>query len=367
MGLPPRSYEIQLLYGMADPIKHALVRLEQRVRVYTPFGQLLPGMAYLVRRLLENTANESFLRQGFVENTSEEKLGAIGVHISRWVTSHGLAYNISTDLRYFDLIVPCGIRDVVMTSVAQELGRTDTAAIWTEIASPSNTGRQRLLQRLAGRPLGFAGYHCDHRAERASHDRVARANPGFIGRGSRQRRRDGEPPGLGVDRHLNANAAEFLLDLHIKLRQVVGTDVIRVRVELVHHAPQRRLDQLPPIDVLDVVTFDLLERVGEHPHQFEILVFFGDRPGNLVFGFALFACNGVVIGIIVLVVGAQRASATEHERNERHHKNPSTPRHDTDSFRLILYKARAPTASNSRALRSFKQDGTGFAQIIRKP
>ncbi len=74
MGLPPRSYEIQQLFGMADPIKHALVRLEQRVRVYTPFGQLLPGMAYLVRRLLENTANTSFLRASFSENVPEEKL-----------------------------------------------------------------------------------------------------------------------------------------------------------------------------------------------------------------------------------------------------------------------------------------------------
>ena len=44
-----------MLYGMADPIKDALVGMGQRVRIYTPYGQLLPGMAYLVRRLLENT------------------------------------------------------------------------------------------------------------------------------------------------------------------------------------------------------------------------------------------------------------------------------------------------------------------------
>ncbi|HEX8913533.1 MAG TPA: proline dehydrogenase family protein, partial [Humisphaera sp.] len=73
-GLPPRGYEFQMLYGMADPIKDVLVRMGHRVRVYTPFGQLLPGMAYLVRRLLENTSNESFLKAGFADGASEERL-----------------------------------------------------------------------------------------------------------------------------------------------------------------------------------------------------------------------------------------------------------------------------------------------------
>jgi lipoyl(octanoyl) transferase len=63
--------------------------------------------------------------------TGNRKLASIGIHVKQWVTYHGFALNVTTDLDYFDLIVPCGIRNVVMTSVAQELGRTD-AALWNE-------------------------------------------------------------------------------------------------------------------------------------------------------------------------------------------------------------------------------------------
>jgi len=68
------SYELQMLYGMAEPIRRALIARGERVRVYAPVGNLLIGMAYLVRRLLENTSNESFLRQRFVETKNLDEL-----------------------------------------------------------------------------------------------------------------------------------------------------------------------------------------------------------------------------------------------------------------------------------------------------
>ncbi len=74
LGLAQNAFEIQMLHGMGDPIKAAIRGMGLRLREYAPVGELIPGMAYLVRRLLENTANDSFLRQRFVEGAAVDEL-----------------------------------------------------------------------------------------------------------------------------------------------------------------------------------------------------------------------------------------------------------------------------------------------------
>ena len=73
-GLPPSALELQMLHGMGEQLKAASVELGLRLREYVPVGQMIPGMAYLVRRLLENTSNESWLKAGFMDQASTDRL-----------------------------------------------------------------------------------------------------------------------------------------------------------------------------------------------------------------------------------------------------------------------------------------------------
>lgn len=78
--------------------------------------------------------------------TRGRKIASIGIHVKQWVTFHGFALNVSTDLSYFDLIVPCGIKDVTMTSVARELARDDSVALWEESRQAVVTGMADAFQ-----------------------------------------------------------------------------------------------------------------------------------------------------------------------------------------------------------------------------
>ncbi|WP_374078936.1 L-glutamate gamma-semialdehyde dehydrogenase [Bdellovibrio bacteriovorus] len=74
LNIPKEALEFQMLYGMAEPIKKTLVDMGYRLREYAPVGELIPGMAYLVRRLLENSSNESWLRGKFADNKTTAEL-----------------------------------------------------------------------------------------------------------------------------------------------------------------------------------------------------------------------------------------------------------------------------------------------------
>ena len=74
LNVPAKAFQFQMLYGMAEPVRRALLKTGHEVTVYTPMGEFIPGMAYLIRRLLENSSDESFLRKSFFENLPFEEL-----------------------------------------------------------------------------------------------------------------------------------------------------------------------------------------------------------------------------------------------------------------------------------------------------
>jgi lipoate-protein ligase B len=78
--------------------------------------------------------------------TNGRKLASIGVHARSWVTWHGFALNVETDLGYFDLMVPCGIADVVMTSVARELVEDASGTAVAPYPSLAHDVRESVVQ-----------------------------------------------------------------------------------------------------------------------------------------------------------------------------------------------------------------------------
>ncbi|MGD1920429.1 MAG: proline dehydrogenase family protein, partial [Pleurocapsa sp.] len=126
LNIPSRRYEMKVLYGMGDKLAQALVKRGHRVRVYSPYGELLPGMAYLIRRLLENTANSSFIKQNQSDKPIDELIAPPVVDNNngrgeRHFAQQGLHYAPDTD--YADTAKRTKAEQALQT-VKQQLGQT---------------------------------------------------------------------------------------------------------------------------------------------------------------------------------------------------------------------------------------------------
>ena len=138
LNVPQRSFEMQVLYGMGDKIAKGLVDQGYRVRVYCPYGELLPGMAYLIRRLLENTANSSFLRQNMENRPIEELISPPVIKDKVETSSHSpLSFNPSADSDYAESQLRKKSQAAFQT-VKQQLGKTYLPLINGEYVETEN-------------------------------------------------------------------------------------------------------------------------------------------------------------------------------------------------------------------------------------
>ena len=132
LKVPRERYELQMLYGMGEPIKRALKKMGFTVREYAPIGELLPGMAYLVRRLLENASNEGFLQKAFLANVPPETLLSEPesyVEAPRKIEAEGIAPFSNESMADFTI---CETRTVfrnALTEVGDRIGKSYPAVI----------------------------------------------------------------------------------------------------------------------------------------------------------------------------------------------------------------------------------------------
>jgi lipoyl(octanoyl) transferase len=125
-------------HGQGQIVGYPILDLDD---FFTDIARYIRGIEEIIIRTIaeygligERIAGESGVWIAANEHKKARKICAIGVHLSRWVTMHGFALNVNTDLSYFDFIVPCGIRDKGVTSMQAELGRViDIAEVQAKI------------------------------------------------------------------------------------------------------------------------------------------------------------------------------------------------------------------------------------------
>lgn len=123
LDIPKRRVEFQTLYGMGDKLAKSIVDQGYRVRVYCPYGELIPGMSYLIRRLLENTANSSFLRQNLEDRPIDELIAAPKPQKSEPKPLTNNVFENAPDTDYSEVIARERIQSA-LKSVRQQFGKT---------------------------------------------------------------------------------------------------------------------------------------------------------------------------------------------------------------------------------------------------
>ena len=138
LNIPRRRFEMQVLYGMGEQLARVLAKRGYRVRVYTPYGKLLPGMSYLIRRLLENTANSSFLRQSLEQRPMEELVAPPNPNTDKQPTPNQGAFPNAADTDYADMELRTEAEQA-LAQVRTSLGKTYLPLINGEYVETAET------------------------------------------------------------------------------------------------------------------------------------------------------------------------------------------------------------------------------------
>lgn len=131
LGLDKSALEFQMLYGMAEPMKAALSQMGFRVREYAPIGEMIPGMAYFVRRLLENTSNESWLRHSYADGYSIDQLLA--------APNPPAGVELSSGVEHIKPLNPMGFRNAPLLNFSLRNNRESFKRAMTEVQKTFST------------------------------------------------------------------------------------------------------------------------------------------------------------------------------------------------------------------------------------